>query len=162
MSAGSEILDRLYPLLVSNLNVPNLIPYLRQEKLLTNDEEERLHVGHDNTMQNAAKRLVMTLKTKGSDLTPVRLFLSALKQSTINDTHLGHEEIIAKLEELLKGTTELVVFMSLSCAVPPPPPPLLTILAIGVGFNKWCTFQPVPQGLGTISVQSYMKKKKKL
>lgn len=107
MSAGSAILDRMYPLLVSNLNVPNLIPYLRKEQLLTSDEEERLHVGRDNTMQDAAKRLITTLKTKGSGLKPVRLFLSALKQSIANDTHLGHEEIIEQLEESLKGTTEL-------------------------------------------------------
>lgn len=103
MSAISDILDDHYPLLVSNLNVPNLIPYLKKKQLLTNDEEERLHVGHDNTRQDAARRLVTVLKTKGSSLATVHLFLSALKHSMVDDPHLGHEEIIAKLEESLRG-----------------------------------------------------------
>ena len=104
-SLGSDILDSLCPLLSSNLNVPNLIPYLKEERLLTNNEEEQLQVGHGNTRQEAAMKLVMTLKTKGSGLKPVRLFLSALKKSMEDDSHLGHEEIITRLEELLKGNT---------------------------------------------------------
>ena len=100
-ATSSLILDRIHPILSRCLNIGNVLPYLKQAQLLTDDEEQQLELSPHNTSQDAARKLVRFLKSKGSGLRTAELFLSALKQAREADVHLGHDEIIEELERLL-------------------------------------------------------------
>ena len=101
----SQVLDSVYPKLSRCLNIGNVLPYLKQAQLLTDDEEQQLELSPHNTSQDAARKLVRFLKSKGSGLSTAELFLSALKQAREADVHLGHDEIIEELQERLSDVS---------------------------------------------------------
>ena len=94
-----SLLDNIVLDLIECLNIPNIRPYLRQARLLTDDELERLEITPANTTKDVVEALVTFLKRKGPG--HERSFLLVLKESMKGDAHQGHAHIIKLLEEQL-------------------------------------------------------------
>ena len=94
-----SLLDNIILELIQCLNIPNIRPYLRQARLLTDDELERLEVTPANTTKDVVEVLATFLKRKGPG--HERSFLLVLKESMKGDAHQGHAHIIDLLEKQL-------------------------------------------------------------
>lgn len=94
-----SLLDNIILDLIECLNIPNIRPYLRQARLLTDDELERLEVTPANTTKDVVEALATFLKRKGPG--HERSFLLVLEESMKRDAHQGHAHIIELLEEQL-------------------------------------------------------------
>lgn len=102
MASRGSALDKIYLCLIRYLNVGSIKPHLKQNKLLTDEELERLSC--HQTSQSAVEALVKIIKRKGPN--HELGFLSALKDSMEFDPHQGHVEVIAALEASLAMTVD--------------------------------------------------------
>ena len=78
------------------LDLLSIVPHLRASGLLTNQEVEALLNNHITESERILK-LPTFLSSKGSQCVP--LFLDCLRQES---THLGHAELLQKIEEYLR------------------------------------------------------------
>lgn len=94
-------LDDISVELRSNLNVPNLRPFLRARHILTEAELEQVEISAANPTGQAIDKLVSILKTKGPNHSVE--FLEVLKLSLKEeDSHLGHVFLCEKLDAAIK------------------------------------------------------------
>ena len=83
------------------INIPNLRPFFRASRLLTEPELEQLVISANNPTEQVVDRLISFLRRKGPD--HAERFLVILQESMEStDSHLGHQHLCNRLQNAIE------------------------------------------------------------
>ena len=97
------------------IDFKQILPYLKAEELLSQDEENSLCWQH-NTQGEIMKQLISFVKSKGlsfaNGLHGFERFIACLKRSGAEQPHPGHRELALDLERDLNSKSLVVTYSS--------------------------------------------------
>ena len=97
-SVSVRVLQKCHFKLRNELNVPSLLPYLNQYRLITTDFHEQLTL--QATHAEKVDKLVAELPRSGTDF--LERFIKCLRESVEDEPGTSHGQIAEALEEELK------------------------------------------------------------